>query len=129
MDLQYHNDRPTTLIGLVGPCVSGKTTVARMLNALGYRAKVIAQEHSYVPTMWKIITKPQFLVYLDVSYQQTLIRRPMNWSEQEFREQLFRLQHAKDNANLIISTDYLYPQQVCDQIAKCLDTFLSTNNQ
>jgi len=129
MDLQNRDDLKTILIGLVGPCVSGKTTISTILRELGYRAKVIAQEHSYVPNMWQIITKPQFLVFLEVSYQKTLVRLHMNWTEQEYREQLSRLGHAKENADLIIFTDDLNPQEICSQIISYINTYLSRNTR
>jgi deoxyadenosine/deoxycytidine kinase len=94
-------------IGIVGPCGAGKTTLIAGLAAHGYDAHHIAQEHSYVPTMWEKITHPDLLIYLDVSYTQSLQRRRMDWSEAEYRIQLERLSHARQHANLYIDTTSL----------------------
>ena len=108
-------------IGLVGPCAAGKTTLARRLGDLGYQVRIIAQEHSYVPDMWQRLTNPDILVYLSVSYQNTKIRRNMSWTEAEYQEQLFRLRHAIDHADLRIETDQFTAEQVLEQVL----TFLS----
>jgi deoxyadenosine/deoxycytidine kinase len=100
------------LIGLVGVCASGKSTLGRLLKERGYRVRQIAQEHSYVPDMWRRITNPDVLIYLDVSYPNTLIRRKLSWKEHEYQTQLQRLAHARLHANLIIDTNDKTPDQV-----------------
>jgi len=102
------------LIGVVGPCAAGKTTLVHGLKTLGYRAKPIAQEHSYVPTMWQRLTHPDLLIYLDVSYPLTIERRKLDWTFHEYSEQLFRLRHAQEFADLIIFTDNLTTGEVLD---------------
>jgi ABC-type Mn2+/Zn2+ transport system ATPase subunit len=52
------------LVGIVGPCGAGKTTLTRNLTAAGISARAIAQEHSYVPYMWQKITNPDILIFL-----------------------------------------------------------------
>lgn len=100
------------LIGVVGPCAAGKTTLVDGLNRLGIKCRHIAQEHSYVPAMWKKITNPDVLVYLDVSYPLTITRRQLNWTQAEYQEQLHRLRDARANADIFIQTDRLSPQEV-----------------
>ena len=99
-------------IGVVGPCGAGKTTLKNGLVPLGYQVAHIAQEHSYVPDMWKRITNPDILIYLDVSYEQTLLRRNLGWSRSEYEKQIHRLRNARKHANLYIDTSCLTPKQV-----------------
>lgn len=108
------------LIGLVGPCAAGKTTIGGQLKKLGYQVRQIAQEHSYVPYMWLRITNPDFLVYLEVTYENTLERRNLRWTREEYAEQLRRLSHAHQHADLIIDTNNLSPQQVVTLILNAL---------
>jgi adenylate kinase family enzyme len=107
-------------IGLVGTCTSGKTTIAELLSADGYEVRHIAQEHSYVKDMWLRITKPDYLIYLEVSYENTLQRRNLNWRRSDFEEQLTRLSHAREHADLIINTDSKSAQQVYQEIKQFL---------
>ncbi len=104
--------REKPLIGIVGVCAAGKTTLIASLIALGYNCRHIAQEHSYVKTMWKQLTNPDILVYLEASYPVTLLRRNLDWTIQEYNEQLSRLSHARENAEIIILTDSMTAEEV-----------------
>src|SRR5262245_2835822 len=106
------------LIGVVGPCGSGKSTLSAGLEQHGYTCRHIAQEHSYVQAMWQIITKPDILIYLYSSFQTSTARRKLDWHEKDYKEQLRRLAHAHDHASVIIDTDDLTPN---DLIQKALD--------
>lgn len=108
------------IVGLVGPCKAGKTLLKRGLSTMGYPIKHIAQEHSYVQNMWQKIAKPDVLIYLDVSFPVTLKRSSLHWHEGEYQEQLRRLTHAREHADLIIHTDDLTPQQVLTQAVEFL---------
>jgi cytidylate kinase len=110
-------------IGIVGPCAAGKTTIVGGLKERGYDVRHIAQEHSYVPDMWKRISHPDILVYLNVSYSKTLIRRKMNWSLQDYKEQIFRLRHARDHADLIVDTDALTSEEVLREVLDFIENF------
>jgi len=108
------------LIGIVGPCKAGKTVLKRRLEAEGLNVRHIAQEHSYVKEMWKKISNPDLLIYLEVSYETTLLRSSLGWTKSEYQEQLRRLTHARTNADLVIDTNPLMP----DQISKIVLEFL-----
>ncbi len=72
--------------------------------------------------MWQRISNPDLLIYLDVSYKISMLRKPMNWGEKDFTEQVRRLLHARQHANLYIDTSNLSPKEV---LQKALDFLAS----
>lgn len=112
-------------VGLVGPCTSGKSLLRERLNKHGFIVRHIAQEHSFVPDMWKRVARPDVLIYLEVSYPVTLKRRNWSWQESEYREQLRRLAHARAHADLCVSTDRLSPDEVEVKILEFLAEFFA----
>jgi len=100
------------LVAIAGPCGAGKTTLAKALLLNGINARAIAQEHSYVPDMWRKITNPDVLIFLDVSYELTVQRRQLNWTKADYDQQMIRLAHARANATLIIDTNYRSPDLI-----------------
>lgn len=112
------------IIGVVGPCAAGKTTLISNLKSRGYKGVHIAQEHSFVQDMWARITNPHLLVYLDVSFEQSMRRRKLDWTEQDFREQVRRLRHAREHADIYIDTNNLVPEQVVDRVIKEIEKAL-----
>jgi deoxyadenosine/deoxycytidine kinase len=100
------------VIGVVGPCGAGKSSLVVGLRDEGYQVRHIAQEHSYVPDMWKRLTNPDILVYLDVSYENTILRRRLDWTYAEYNEQLHRLRHARQHADVLIDTNVLSVHEV-----------------
>jgi deoxyadenosine/deoxycytidine kinase len=106
------------LIGVVGPCGAGKSTLTDALDAHGFTTRHIAQEHSYVKDMWKRITNPDVLIFLQASFPVTSQRKGklFHWSEAEYNEQQRRLAHAREHADLLIGTDHLSIQEVLDQV-------------
>ncbi len=103
-------------IAIVGPCGSGKTTLALELRARGLEARQIVQEHSFVPEMWQIVTGPDLLIYLDASHGVCNRRKNLGWTPAEHAEQLRRLEHARRHAHLYILTDSLSPAEVLDLV-------------
>lgn len=111
-------------IALVGPCSSGKSTLAPTLKQIGYEVRQVAQEHSYVPNMWQRISKPDILIYLDVDYTTSLARRPfIDGGPQRLSEQRQRLQHARQHCDLYLDTSNLTPTQVQEQVLDFLQDF------
>ena len=106
----------TQLIGVVGPCGAGKSTLVAGLEKHGYACRHIAQEHSYAQTMWQLITKPDILIYLDASFAVSTTRAKLNWLEKDYTEQSRRLAHAREHANLLIETDELTPEDVLQRV-------------
>jgi RNase adaptor protein for sRNA GlmZ degradation len=104
--------RPAPLVGVVGPCGAGKSTLIEGLEAAGYACRHIAQEHSYVKDMWKRITDPDLLIFLFCSFETATARRRLNWNRADYDEELRRLAHAREHADLLIETDRLAIEEV-----------------
>ena len=108
-------------VGVVGPCAAGKSTLVAGLEQHGYWGKHIAQEHSYVQDMWQRISNPDVLVYLDVSYPLTIQRRRLDWTEDEYFEEIRRLRHARQHADLYLNTDPFTAQEVLFEVITFLE--------
>ncbi len=113
------------IIGVVGPCGSGKSTLIGGLEKAGYKCRHIAQEHSYVPYMWQRIAHPDVLIFLDASFDVCTRRRRLNWLPADFEEQCRRLSHARQHADLIIRTD---TRTVAD-VLNCALEFLAESSR
>lgn len=104
------------IIGIVGPCSAGKTTLISSLRKNGFMVKHIAQEHSFVPDMWQRFVKPDILIYLDVTFLVSQQRRRQNWTQDDFDEQVERLKHAYQHAHFYLQTDTLSPSEVLKRV-------------
>ncbi len=109
------------LIAVVGPCASGKSTLVKALRARGYDAREVAQEHSYVATMWQRVAEPDLLVFLDVSHEVASRRRVSETSSTWWDELELRLHHARRHADLTVNTDDLSPEEVLDRALSFLE--------
>ena len=109
------------LVGVVGPCGSGKSTLIAGLEKRGYTCRHIAQEHSYVQAMWQKIAKPDILIFLTASFPVSTARRQLNWRRKDYDAQLRRLEHARQHADLVIETDHLTPEQVLQNALNYLE--------
>lgn len=114
-------DAKRPLIGIVGPSKAGKSTLQKGLTQLGYRCRHIAQEHSFVPSMWNVVGKPDVLIYLDVSFENTLHRGQPKWKETDYQEELSRLKQAKEHADLLVLTDHISAEEVLSQVLAFLE--------
>ena len=115
---------PTTLplrIAVVGPCASGKSTLAAALRAAGYEARQPAQEHSYVPDMWQRLVDPDVLIYLDISYEALLARRPFFGDQAYLEQEKARLAHAREHADIVIDTSEMTAEGVWAAVATFLE--------
>lgn len=115
------------LVAVVGPCASGKSTLVKVLREAGYHTRHVAQEHSYVQTMWQKITNPDVLIYLDVDYPATVQRRPhIDRGPQRVEIQKKRLAHAREHCDLYIDTNTLTPEQIQQQAISFLQEIAFT---
>jgi guanylate kinase len=117
--------RRAPLVGVVGPCGSGKSTLIAGLEQNGYSCRHIAQEHSYVQAMWERISHPDILIFLHASFPVSTSRRKLNWQKKDHDEQIRRLSHARQHANILIDTDDLTPEQVLQNALKHLKELIS----
>jgi ABC-type Mn2+/Zn2+ transport system ATPase subunit len=108
------------LIGIVGPCGAGKSTLVAALENLSFKCRHIAQEHSYVPYMWKRISNPDVLVFLNASFASCTARRKLSWNEADYEEQLRRLAHARAHADVVIETDGISAGEVLKEVLEFL---------
>lgn len=105
------------VIKVVGPCKSGKSTLAAGLRAAGYAARSCGQEHSEAPTMWQRIVPPDCLIFLDVMPETQRVRvARSDWSDELMRTQQRRLAHARQHADLMVATDQASPDEVLRQV-------------
>ncbi len=111
-------------VAIVGPCSSGKSTLRKALVSDGFRnIKMPTQEHSYVKDMWQKITKPDILIYLDVDYPTTLVRRPhIDLGPERVETQNDRLSHAREHADFYLDTSPLSPEEISEIIVEFLNT-------
>lgn len=121
--------REPPLIGVVGVCTSGKSTLIRLLTPLGYQCRHIAQEHSYVPDMWQRLCDPDLLVYLEVTFERSMQRKRMNWNQADYEEQLHRLRHAREHADIVVDTSALTPEDLVEQIRLLIEAAISESNK
>ncbi|MFQ5613953.1 MAG: hypothetical protein ACE5H9_17665 [Anaerolineae bacterium] len=99
-------------IAVVGPCAAGKSTLVAALKARGLAARCVCQEHSYVPDMWRRVSRTDILIYLDASLNTIIRRRRINWGQSFLDTLNDRLRHARAHADLYLATDNLSPQEV-----------------
>lgn len=103
------------LIKVVGVSGSGKSTLVRGLRRAGYHARPISQEHSNVPTLWQQFEQATLLIYLNVSLEGQRTRRPdVTWSQTARQDEVRRLMHAWEHADLRIDTTHLSPASVLE---------------
>jgi len=107
-------------IVLVGVCGSGKTTLAEGLRHLGYEVRECGQEHSEVPYMWQVMSRPDVLIYLDASEEVVDRRGQRHYVEGYVEEQRRRLAHARAHCDLYIMTDNLTESQVLSLVTEFL---------
>lgn len=121
---------PQFKVAVVGACASGKSTLVSFLRKKGYDARHVAQEHSYVPSMWQRISRPDVLIYLDIDYGTVTARRPwLNIQPDDLVEQNRRLHHALEHCHLYIDTNQLNEEEVQGRALSFLRGFERAQNR
>ncbi len=93
-------------IVVVGPCASGKSTLADGLVGLGYRARVVGQEHSEIERLWQR-HDPSVVIGLQASLETVRRRRGREWPEAVYARQQRRLAPAMSAAAVVLDTGVL----------------------
>ena len=110
------NIKQSPRVVIVGPCASGKSTLAARLKEDGFDVHVSGQEHSGVRDLWATLD-PDVLIALDVDLDTIRQRRSPYWSEYIYRAQRERLKSAFDSADLVIDTTTHDAEDVYRQVA------------
>lgn len=107
-------------IVVVGPDAAGKSTLVQRLRLLGYNARSCAQDHSYVVDMWRRMSLPDFLVFLDARLETIARRRAIDWGQERLDQQQNQLAHARAHCDLYLPTDELTPSEVLERVRSAL---------
>lgn len=117
-------------IAIVGVCAAGKSVLVRRLQAVGLDARCCAQEHSYVPDMWRRLSRPEVLIYLDARMPTIQRRGRVSFGAEHLEAQHRRLGHARVHSQIYLSTDLLNATQVFEQvIIRLVDLGLALPNR
>ena len=111
--------RPLRVV-VIGPCASGKSTLAEGLRVRGVVALSVAQEHTVVAELYRH-ARPDVLVYLDVSYGEAARRRVISWGPERLEAQRRAMAPARAAADLVIHTDGLTPADVLGRVLRHLE--------
>jgi hypothetical protein len=109
-------------IAVVGTCASGKSSVVARLRTLGIDAFAVAQEHSVVSELWNH-RKPDHVVLLCADLETVRERRDdPAWPAWIYELQQDRLISARENADIVVHTDFLTLDEVIKAILDALDS-------
>lgn len=114
---------------LVGICGSGKTALAQGLRRLGYEVGECGQEHSEVPYMWQVTSRPDVLIYLDASEEVVHRRGQRHYVKGYVEVQRRRLAHARAHCDLYVMTDDLTEPQVLEMVADFLARYVRSKTR
>jgi adenylate kinase family enzyme len=106
---------------IVGPCASGKSTLATGLRQRAFDAAVCSQEHSEIPHLWRH-TEPDVLIMLEVDLETIRARRGADWPESIYLVQQERLAAARAAANIVIDASQCSAAEVMDLAVAHLDS-------
>ena len=104
------DDRQPVVV-IVGPCASGKSTLAAALRERGIDVRIVAQEHSIVADLWRR-QQPDVLIGLDVDLPTLRERRTPTWPASVYASQRERLAPAFSAADLVVDTTPLDASEV-----------------
>jgi adenylate kinase family enzyme len=107
-------------IVVVGPCASGKSTLAGQLRELGHDVRVSGQEHSSIHNLWEKLDH-DLLIALEIDLETLRARRSESWPQEIYDRQQERLRGAYDVADVIIDTAHTPPDEAVAQVLAAID--------
>jgi deoxyadenosine/deoxycytidine kinase len=107
------------IVVIVGPCASGKSTLAANLQSMGIDARVSGQEHSEIHTLWQRM-EPDILIGLRIDLETLRQRRGSTWSAALYERQLQRLQVAYAAADIVLDTAILDESETLSAVLSVL---------
>jgi guanylate kinase len=119
LQLNRNKKTPSRLV-VVGPDAAGKSTLVLRLRQAGFDARSCAQDHSYVPDMWRRLSQPRFLIFLDASLETIARRRPIAWGQDRLNALQKRLAHARQHCDLYVDTDEMTVDEVIEFVKRAL---------
>jgi chloramphenicol 3-O-phosphotransferase len=73
-----------------------------------------------VPDMWRRLSRPDFLVFLDARLETIARRRAIDWGQAYLDKLQTRLAHARAHCDLYLPTDDLSQDEVVEQVRAAL---------
>jgi len=70
--------------------------------------------------MWRQLSRPDFLVFLDARLETIARRRSIDWGQEYLDKLNARLEHARAHCDLYLPTDDLSPAQVVEWVRAAL---------
>lgn len=118
MDAPSQPDRRRIVV--IGPCASGKTSLSRGLQALGFDARACGQEHSEIRELWRHMD-PDVLIGLWIDLQTLRDRRSSSsWSGDIYARQQERLASGYAHADLVLDCHDIGQEDVVREVVAWL---------
>lgn len=73
-----------------------------------------------MPGMWRRLTNPDFLIYLDAELSTIERRRRIGWGERHLADECLR-HHARQHCDLYLPTDDLTEEEVLERAVDFLE--------
>lgn len=120
MDTLHRSDHRRVVV--IGPCASGKSTLTRRLQALGFDARACGQEHSEIRELWRHL-EPDVLIGLWIDLETLRKRRSSgSWSGSIYARQQERLASGYAHADLVINCHDIDQDEVEREVLAWLRT-------
>ena len=70
--------------------------------------------------MWRRLSRPHFLIFLDASLETIARRRAIAWGQDRLDALQGRLAHARQHCDLYVDTDEMTPEEVTEYVERAL---------